>query len=111
MSLLASALTKVDPLSLILTDPGGARQWVTTAICGTWPAVSQLPAWYDFIKSPLFDPAGGVVDKLGTPFVPTPAGGHGAQGWSRDETACGARLGARPLTTPSTVASLPVGRR
>ena len=40
------------------------------------------------------------------PFVPTPPAGGGAQERSRDATACGARLGARPLTDPSTVAVL-----
>ena len=41
---------------------------------------------------------------VGTPFVPTGFNGRGAQERSRDETACGARVSARPLTAPSTVA-------
>ena len=39
-----------------------------------------------------------------TPFVPTGSSGHGAQERSRDETARGARFGARPLMASSTVA-------
>src|SRR5271165_7626220 len=55
------------------------------------------------MTSPLFDlPEAGEI--FGAPFAPTGSGGHGAQERSRDETACGARLGARPLTAPSTVA-------
>src|SRR6185312_14529826 len=41
---------------------------------------------------------------VGTPFVPTGCNGYGAQERSRDETACGGRVSARPLTAPSTVA-------
>src|SRR5271166_806405 len=55
------------------------------------------------MTSPLFDlPEAGEI--FGAPFAPTGSGGHGAQERSRDGTACGARLGARPLTAPSTVA-------
>src|SRR5947209_12759186 len=38
-------------------------------------------------------------------LVPTTPQRRGAQERSRDETACGARSGARPLTGPSTVAA------
>src|SRR5271166_6560946 len=55
------------------------------------------------MTSPLFDlPEAGEI--FGAPFAPTGSGGDGAQERSRDGTACGARLGARPLTAPSTVA-------
>ena len=101
----ALALTKVDPLSLTLTDRGGAQQWVTKVIFGSGTGLSaHQPATNTLLNALCSTRAGGVVEKLGTPFVPTPSGGHGAQGRSRDETACGARLGARPLTAPSTVA-------
>ena len=56
-------------------------------------------------EPPFVRPAGG-GRKRGTPFVPTSSSGHGAQERSRDETARGARLGARPLTAPSTVARI-----
>jgi hypothetical protein len=49
-------------------------------------------------------PAGGAVETVGTRFVPTASDDDGAQERSRDETACGARVSARPLTDPSTVA-------
>jgi hypothetical protein len=45
---------------------------------------------------------------VGTPFAPTASGRRGAQERSRDATACGARVSARPLTAPSTVAALVV---
>lgn len=41
---------------------------------------------------------------IGTPFVPTGCNSRGAQERSRDETAGGGRVSARPLTAPSTVA-------
>ena len=47
-----------------------------------------------FLNPPLVRPAGGVVDILGTPFVPTHSDRRGAQEPSRDEPACGARLRA-----------------
>ena len=53
---------------------------------------------------PLFDPPE-ARSKGRDPFVPTSSAGRGAQEGSRDETACGARDGARPLTALSTVAS------
>jgi hypothetical protein len=43
---------------------------------------------------------------VGTPFAPTASGRRGAQERSRDATACGARVSARPLTAPSTAAAL-----
>jgi hypothetical protein len=54
-------------------------------------------------EPPFVRPAGGGRNR-GTPFVPTGSSGHGAQERSRDETACGARRDARPLTASSTVA-------
>jgi hypothetical protein len=64
-----------------------------------------LPTWHN---PPFVRPAGG-RSTVGTPFVPTAPHRHGAQERSRDETACGARLGARPLTAPSTVAPPQLG--
>jgi hypothetical protein len=55
-------------------------------------------------RKPFVRPAGGAVETVGTPFVPTGSRSHGAQERSRDETACGARFSARPLTASSTVA-------